>query len=413
MAEVDELNLRHLLAVAVVAEAGSLSAALPLVSLSQPALTQAIGRLEKQLNATLFTRHPGGMTPTEASLLLVPRVLRARGYIARGIRLARRTMRLPMTAGLERRVTLGQLRALTEVAEGGSYSLAAARSGISQPAVYRAMSELSDVVEFPLVQRRGKTVQLSAAAMRMLRFARLARSELQAGLDELAALRSQGAGRIALGVLPLARVVLLPQVLARFAQANPGVSINVVEGPYVELLGHLRDGSLDVVIGAMRHPLPVRDVVQEGLFDDQPVIVARSDHPLAGKPLRFEALLRYPWVISARGAPVRTRWEKMFRERGMEPPALHIESGSVLVVRGLMLEGDWLTLMSRDQFMVERRAGLLRELGSAGASARRRIGLTTRSDWRPTRLQAQFVETFKEVCAERTLRPDDWPFRYP
>jgi DNA-binding transcriptional LysR family regulator len=247
----------------------------------------------------------------------------------------------------------------------------------------------------------------------MLRFARLARSELQAGLDELAALRSQGAGRIALGVLPLARAILLPQALARFSQANPGATVSVVEGPYIELLGHLREGSLDVVVGAMRNPLPVRDVVQEGMFDDEPVIVARSGHPLAGKPLQFEALLEYPWVISAKGAPVRARWERMFRERGLEPPRLRIECGSVIVIRGLMLEGDWLTLLSRHQFMLEQRAGLLCELGSAGASVRRRIGLTVRSDWHPTRLQAQFVDTFKQVCVERSLKPGEWPFRYP
>lgn len=413
MTEVHELNMRHLLAIVAVAEAGSISAALPLVSLSQPALTQAIGRLEKQLDTSLFARHPGGMTATEAGQLLVPRILRARGYVARGIRLARRTMRLPMTTGLERHVTLGQLRALTEVADGGSYSLAAARSGISQPAVYRAMSELAEVVEFPLVQRRGKTLQLSAAATRMLRFARLARSELQAGLDELAALRSQGAGRVVLGTLPLARTVLLPQVLARFSRANPSAAISVVEGPYVELLSHLREGSLDMVVGAMRNPLPVRDVVQEGMFDDEPVIVARSGHPLAGRPLDFRTLLDYPWVVSAQGAPVRARWEKMFRERKLEPPRLRIECGSVLIVRGLMLEDDWLTLMSRDQFMIEQRAGLLCELGTAGASVRRRIGLTTRSDWHPTRLQAQFVDTFKQVCAERGRQPRKWPFRYP
>ncbi|RDS83685.1 LysR family transcriptional regulator [Dyella monticola] len=412
MVEVHELNLRHLLAVAAVAEAGSISAASPVVSLSQPALTQALGRLEKQLQIALFSRHPGGMAATEAARLLVPRVRRASSYIARGVQQARRSVRLTALPGVERRVTLSQLRALTEVADGGSYSLAAARSGISQPAVYRAMSELAELVEVPLVQRRGKAVQLTGAATRMLRFARLARSELQAGLDELAALGSQGAGRITLGTLPLARAVLLPRVLARFSRANPGATISVIEGQYLELLGHLREGSLDMIVGAMRNPVPVRDVVQEALFDDQPVIVARSGHPLAGKPLDFSRLLDYPWVISAPGAPLRARWKQMFLERGMEPPRLRIECGSVMVMRGLMLEDDWLTLMSPDQLLIERRAGLLCELGSAGPSVRRRIALTTRGDWHPTRLQAQFVATFKEVCAERE-DPIVWPFRYP
>lgn len=412
MTQVHELNLRHLLAVVSVAQAGSISAALPLVSLSQPALTQAIGRLEKQLGHTLFERHPGGMIPTEAALLLMPRIERARAYIARGIQLARRTAHLPMLAAMARRVTLSQLRALAAVDDGGSYSLAATRSGISQPAIYRAVSELSEMIDVPLVVRRGKSVQLSLAATRMLRFMRLARTELQAGLDELAALHHfEGAGKIVLGALPLARAILLPQVLSRFARANPGAVVNVIEGPYLEMLAHLRDGSIDVIVGAMRNPPPVRDVKQEGMFDDDPVIVARSEHPLAGHPLDFEALLHYPWVIAATGAPVRARWEKMFREQSLEPPKLRIECGSVLIIRGLLLEDDWLTLMSRDQFLIEQRAGLLREIGPAGPSVRRRIGLTTRADWHPTRLQNQFVETFRQVCAERS-DGSRWPFRH-
>lgn len=410
-----DLNLKHLHALAAVYHHGGISAAAPQVNLSQPALTQAITRLEKQLDSVLFDRQPGGMAPTEAARLLVPRIERALAYIAHGVRAARRTQRLPALPAIERRVTLGQLRALAAVDSAGSFTLAAARSGVSQPAMYRAVHDLAEVIEIPLTLRRGKTVQATPAATRMLRPVRLALSELAAGVDDLATLRSELAGRVTLGVMPLARAILLPQVLARFARAHPGASVNVIEGPYAELLGDLREGSLDLLIGAMRDSLPARDVAQEGLFDDDPVIVARSGHPLASHPrFAFTRLLAYPWVIAATGAPVRARWERMFRQQGHEPPRLRIECGSVLITRGLLLEDDWLTLMSRDQFVLERRAALLREIGSAGDHLRRRIGLTTRADWHPTRLQQAFVATFRQVCAERSGDAhDDWPFRYP
>ena len=410
-----DLNLKHLHALAAVYHHGGISAAAPHVNLSQPALTQAIARLEKQLDAPLFDRQPGGMSPTEAAELLVPRIERALAYIAHGVRVARRAQRLPAMPAVERRVTLGQLRALAAVDTAGSFTLAATRAGVAQPAIYRAVHELSEVIETPLTVRRGKTVQPTPAATRMLRLVRLALSELSAGVDELASLRSQQGGRVALGVMPLARAILLPQVLARFARAYPGATVNVIEGPYAELLGDLREGSLDLLIGAMRDKLPVRDIAQEGLFDDDPVIVARSGHPLAAtKGFRFPQLLDYPWVIAATGAPVRARWEQMFRQHGHEPPRLRIECGSVLITRGLLLEDDWLTLMSRDQFVFERRAGLLCEIGRAGDDLRRRIGLTTRADWHPTRLQQAFVETFRQVCAERNAAGDEaWPFRFP
>ncbi|WP_258079382.1 LysR substrate-binding domain-containing protein, partial [Xanthomonas arboricola] len=124
--------------------------------------------------------------------------------------------------------------------------------------------------------------------------------------------------------------------------------------------------------------------------------------------------LDYPWVIATTGTPVRARWEQMFRDQGIEPPALRIECGAELTIRGLLLEGDWLTLMSRDQFLFERRAGLLCEIGRAGPQLRRQIGMTLRSDWHPTRAQSAFVQTLRQVCAER-VQPADaqgGPFRY-
>ena len=409
-----EINLRHLYAMHVVAEAGSVSAAAPQVNLSQPALTQAIARLEQQLGVRLFDRHPGGMAGTEAARLLAPRVARALAHLGRGLRVARRALRLPARPGLERRVSLGQLQALVAVDVAGSYSLAAVRTGVSQPAIYRAVQTLADVVEVPLIVRRGKSVHATPVALRLLRQVRLALAELGAGLDEVAALRSQHAGRVTVGVMPLARAVLLPRTLARFARSHPGAIVSVVEGPYPELLAQLREGGLDLLIGALREPLPVHDVVQDALFDDAAVIVARSGHPLAGQAYAFAQLLDYPWVVAATGTPLRARWERMFRDQQLEPPPPRIECGSVLVIRGLLLEDEWLTVMSRDQFLFEQRAGLLCEIGLAVPQLRRQIGLTTRADWHPTRAQSAFVQTVRQVCADRALPADTaaGPFRH-
>ncbi|MGO6969304.1 LysR family transcriptional regulator [Rhizobium leguminosarum] len=410
-----ELNLRHLEAVAAAARLGSISSASHTMNLSQPALTQAVAKVEAQLGHVLFDRQPSGVTSTEAGRLITARIERALAYVARGGQSVRRGARLPPLPHIERRITFGQLRALIAVDQAGSFALASKRIGLSEPALHRASRDLEQLLGVPLLVRQGRTVQPTTAAAVLLRFARLAQSELEAGFDELEALRSEGAGRVTVGTMPLARAILLPQALARFARAYPMASVNVVEGPYVELLARLREGEMDLLIGAMRDPPPVKDIAQEPLFIDDPVIVGRAGHPLLSKPgFAFSRLLDFPWVIAATGAPVRHRWEEMFTEHGLEPPRLRIECGSVLVVRGLMLEDDWLTLMSRDQFLFERRAGLLGEVAGAGLSLRRQIGLTVRDDWRPTQLQTAFTDTFRTVCAEWTSGKamEREPFRY-
>jgi LysR family transcriptional regulator, regulator for genes of the gallate degradation pathway len=87
--------------------------------------------------------------------------------------------------------------------------------------------------------------------------------------------------------------------------------------------------------------------------------------------------------------------------QGVEPPKLRIECGSVLITRGLMLQGDWLTLMSRDQFLIERKAGVLVELWAPGKVLRRRIALTRREDWQPTPLHADFMEMAHRLAKAR------------
>jgi LysR family transcriptional regulator of gallate degradation len=397
------LNLRHLDALSVIGRAGSMSAAAQQVNLSQPALAQAIGKIERILGERLFERQPGGMVPTAAGHIMIIRVERALRYLVQGVRLIRRSARLAPVTHIERRVSMGQLRALIAVESTSSYALAAQRTGLSQPAVHRAVRDLQEFLGLALFVRVGRAVRPTDVASRLVRFARLMLSELRAGTEEIGALGAGGdGGRIILGTLPMARAMFLPELLSRFAAAHPAASVEVIEAPFVELLATLRHGDIDLLIGARRDPPPTNDVVQEGLFDDEPVIVARAAHPLHGrrKPAVTD-LLQFPWVIPSRGVPMRANWERMFRDQSIEPPKLRIESGSVLIMRGLMLKGDWLTLMSRDQFLFERQVGVLVEIAAPGRVLRRHIALTRRSDWRPTPLQAGFVALAHRLAKER------------
>ena len=398
------LNLRHLDALLAGARAGNMSAAASDVSLSQPALAHAVANMERALNTRLFDRHPTGVTPTEHGARFIARVARALRYLARGIAQVRRPARMQAIAHIERRITMGQLRALVSVVAVSSYAAAAAEVGISQPALHRAMRELQEITEIPMLVRVGRSVRPTDAAAKLVHFVRLMLAELAAGIDELAP-SDETTGTIRIGVLPVARAHFLPQVLARFCEDYPGASIEVIEGPYMELLSRLRHGEMDLLIGSQRQSVPARDVRQEGLFDDELVIVGRAGHPLrdTARP-SIDALLRYPWVVPARGVPMRLNWERMFHDRGREPPVLKVQCASVMIMRGLMLEGDWLTLMSRDQFLLESRAGKLVEIGTKGPGFWRRIAMTRRIEWQPTRLQSAFVALLQEMAARKTAR---------
>lgn len=170
----------------------------------------------------------------------------------------------------------------------------------------------------------------------------------------------------------------------------------MIEGSHPELVGPLRDGEIDLLVGALRPQMP-DGIAQRPLFEDRPLIFARTGHPLAAMGGSFgpEDLLRYPWIVPAQGTPLRTQWGVMFEAAGVPAPRVAIECGSALMVRQMLIDSDFLTLLSTDQLAVEVAAGLLTAVGDAPGDISRTIGITTREDWRPTALQSRFVDMLR------------------
>ena len=376
-----DFNLRHLAAIARIAELGTMSAAAHAVNLTQPALTQALARIEAQLGLPLFERRHDGMDPTAAAELLVPRIRAAQAQIPGP------------------HVTMSRLRALLALADSGSYSAAAQRTGISLPSLHRAVGDLALALRRKLVERHGRAVGLTEAGAALARAFRLARVELEAGLAELEALQGHETRRIVVGAMPLSRARVLPAAVSRFIRRHPRVRVSIVEGSRAELVEPLRNGVIDLMVGALREPLLEPELAQEALFHDRPAIIARKGHPLGGRTPALADLAAYPWVIAGPGAPLRDSWAQLFMAAGLEPPPVPIESGSVMTIRQLLIDSDLLTLLSPDQVAVELEAGWLTSLGEAPPGHERTIGVTTRAGWRPTAVQAEFLDDLRAVAA--------------
>jgi DNA-binding transcriptional LysR family regulator len=391
------LNLRHLRAVAAVAATGSVSAAAQQVSLSQPALTQGITKLEGQFATRLFERRPKGMAATPAGRLLAARAGEAIGHLAEGLRPIRRGA--AGFAQAEQLVTTTQLRALLALADAGSYVSAAQQTGLSQPALHRAVRDIERLAGAPLVERRGRGVALTDAGRRVARGLRLAVGAIAAGLADIAELAGEGTGSLAVGAMPMARARLLPEAMARLHRTDPRAAMQVVEGAHRELIDLLRDGRIDLTLGALRDPPPGPDVVQRALFTARLSVVARADHPLVRSGRHdIAALGAFPWILAGRNTPLEAQWRRLFA--GAPLPQTPIECGSVMTIRGLLLAGDYLTLLSPDQVWVELELGLLGLVGPPIADSVRTIGMTTRADWRPTATQRRFVDFLEAVAAE-------------
>ena len=161
-------------------------------------------------------------------------------------------------------------------------------------------------------------------------------------------------------------------------------------------------GAIDLMIGALR-PEIAADLFQQALFTDRLVVVSRAGHPLAAaQQASLDDLAAYPWVTGRAGTPLRNLWETLFE--GHRTPPTPIDCGSVMVIRGILRDSDFLTLLSPDQVALEVKAGILATIDAELDLPGRLIGVTLRADWRPTPLQARFLDLLASNIAKIGLQ---------
>lgn len=390
-----DLNLRHLRALLAIREHGGITAAADAVSLSQPALTQGLAKLERQFGYTLFERRSGGMIATPMGEIVIDRAHAALEHLSAGAKGLSAVFLHP-----ERLMTMTQLRAFLALAEAGSFAAAAQGTGLSQTAVHRAVGDLEQMIGGKLVERRGRVVWLNPAGKRLARGTRLAVAEISAAIADLGLDSGSGSELIAFGALPLSRPYLVPAAMGRLTREEPRAAFKVLEGSWRELVEPLRDGVIDMIVGALR-PYEIADLYQMPLVEDRLVIAAGSGHPLAQVATPTMAqLAAYPWIVAPANSPLREQWQQLFTAQPQPPTP--IECGSVMIIGRLLTEGHFLTLLSPDQVALQIRSGLLTQIGPPLETSRRLVGITTRRSWRPTAIQRRFLDLVKDAATRRS-----------
>lgn len=394
-------NLRHLAVFSSVAQLRSVSAAARAAHLSQPAVTQAIGSLERDFQRPLFERTAQGMKPTDAGQVCAERTARVLQRITEAI--AAVTAQPGGSRASLRGITSRQLLALVAVVESGSFGAAARARGMTRATLHRAGRELERRIGAPLFETTSHGVSPTREAQRLCRQLQLAIAELAQARAEVAALGGSEQGKTVIGAMPLGRSFIVPETVLRFAIRRPRHQISILDGPYESLLDALRRGRADVLVGALRDSVPT-DVVQELLFEDPLAIIVRKDHPLVrmsgsrrGAP-PAEALTEFPWIAPRPGSPLRRHFERLFRGSTKVPPAAAIECNSLIAARALLLRSDRAMLLSAQQAHHELAAGELIALPHPAGRVVREIGLTRRLDWQPTAAQAELLDALREVA---------------
>ena len=219
---------------------------------------------------------------------------------------------------------------------------------VSQPAISQALSELERGLAIQLFERTPRGVVPNSYGDCLIRHARVVLATLSEARDELHALQTGSAGKIAVGALPAATPGLIPQALLLLKKRSPHTRVVVQEGPMDTLLPELRRNTLDMVVGRLANADLSGDLSEEVLDEGAVVLVVARRHPLAAKKrIRWEDLSAFPWVLPPLGSLQREPLENALQKNGCELPADVIETLSVHVIAGYLQSSRAIGSLSR------------------------------------------------------------------
>ena len=176
-----------------------------------------------------------------------------------------------------------------------------------------------------------------------------------------------------------------------------GFQVRVVEGRYAELLRSLREGDIDCLIGALRHPIPADDIEQELLFQDALAIVAHPSHPLVDqRMITLGDTVEFPWIAPPKETPAgQYLFDTLQIDKRAQSP-VRVVSSSMAVLRGVLAEGPYVSIVSQHQINLDEALGTIAVLDVPLSGHVRDIGLTYRRDWTPTETQSLFIEYLRD-----------------
>jgi DNA-binding transcriptional LysR family regulator len=286
-----------------------------------------------------------------------------------------------------------QLAAFCAVVERKSFSQAAERLGVTQPAVSLQVRALEKRLGTQLLDRSGRRVEPTEAGVRLYRGAQRLLALEEQLLDELAG-EGEGelAGQLQIGASTGPAAIVVPLLLCEFQRAHPGVTVSLVVSDTHSVVERVaaRELELGIVGAARRH----RAVRFEPFFDDEVILVCPRGHAFAGRTVSLDELREESLIVMQEGAGVRQIIEDELRTLGLRLRDLDVrlELGLQESVRSAVQAGYGVTFISRSAVEPELAAGTLTAARVDGLDATREIALARAAGRKATRAADAFVE---------------------
>lgn len=295
-----------------------------------------------------------------------------------------------------RGLNLDQLQTFADVVRLGSFSAAAQRLNLTQPAVSLQIRQLEQKLGVTLIERTGRRATPTAAGRELLAHAHRIDAAVTAALEDVAQHAKTIGGRVRLGTGATACIYLLPPALSDLRRRFPKLEIVVRTGNTVDIVRAVEENDLD--LGLVTLPVPGRSLEVTPLLEDDFVAVgsAAAALPAAMTPA---LLAERPVVLYEPGAHTRTIIDAWFARAGIAlKPAM--ELGSVEATKQLVAAGLGCSILPAMALTAENRKSKL-VVRPLKPRLSRKLGLVMRRDKPLNRALRETVARLRLLAQDR------------
>lgn len=242
---------------------------------------------------------------------------------------------------LANRLKHRHLMLLVNIDRHKSLTRVAAQTGISQPAVTKALAELEDIFGAPLFLRTGSGLQPTQLGNLALVRARHMLSDLDLWEREVEALQAGRSAHLHVGVVPYVSSALLTAAISQLHQRH-GVTLSLHRATTDHLVPMLRQHELDCIISRATSTVMHEDLIHRVLYRQRPRLVAhgRLAQRLARRTPDWAAVAALDWVLPAANTPTRQLIVEHFIRAGLQPPSPVLEAYSTDVIEGILSQNE-------------------------------------------------------------------------
>jgi len=293
-----------------------------------------------------------------------------------------------------------QLRSFCEIARERSFTRAAARLALTQPAISLQIKALEEELGESLLVRHRTRLRLTPAGELLYQHAQAVLASLEAARADITAFRQGLLGHVALATSDTNSTYILPEVLRQFREYYPQVRIDIRDKMSSQVLQLVLDQEVDFGLATM--PLLHPRVTTEVLFTREDVVICPPGSPLARESVVSLAQVSpYPLLALSRGSTSRQLLEAAFQQAGV-PMQVAMNLGSIEVMKRFVAIGLGLAIVPRVAVEDEVRASQVVAIPIHGLPIRE-IGLVERTGKRRSAATTAFLQLLRAYITRHPL----------